>query len=119
MFVKMKRLGCIVAFAALVTGASAVSTTRPAQAASTVQCKVNVVEYSKDTLLVQCVGGQNFFAQVAPAGGTTCSGLASNLDTIKVWLSMTQTALLAGKTVLLYFNTCSSVPLISAIDLNR
>lgn len=111
----MKKLGRILALCALGTGA--VTTTTSVAHAAAVNCKVNIVEYSKDTLLIQCVGGVNYYAQIAPGG--TCGPQATSMDTIKAWLSMGQTALLAAKPLLLYFNSCDGFNFINVIDLNR
>jgi hypothetical protein len=125
MFAKMKKLGRIVALVALATGTIAAVGSRPAHA-NAFGCKVNVVEYYKDTLLIQCVGGGNFYGKVAPANGaTSCQPYAQNLDTLKIWLSMAQTALLAGKNILMYFTNCgpenagAGVPLITVLDLDK
>jgi hypothetical protein len=124
---KPKKLGPMLALCALATGAMAV-TSRPAHATSTTECKVQKVEYYKDTLLIQCVGGTNFFAQVAPlntSSTVSCQGFAQNLDTIKIWLSMAQTALLAGKNVLMYYTSCgpynsgAGIPLVTVLDLEK
>lgn len=118
MTANMKKLGRIVALAAVASGAL-VAANRPAHATATKQCKVNIVEYYQDTLLIQCVGGGNFFGQIAPEA--SCKAFAQNLDTLKIWLSMAQTALLAGKNVLMYYTSCGSqnTPLITVLDLDR
>lgn len=89
----------------------------PAQAAvSPIQSPV-VVEYFANTLLVQLPGGVNYHGLVtSPAG---CATPNQSIDTLKAWLSLSQAALLSGKTVKIGFNTCGALKVISAIDLNQ
>ena len=51
------------------------------------------------------------------SAGTGCTSNNQTLDTLKVWTSLTQSALLAGKTVRVYFNTCNGSNFIVGIDL--
>jgi hypothetical protein len=78
---------------------------------------VGVVEYSPGTLLVQDAGGNNFFAQLATQGG--CTQFNQTIDTIKIWQSMAQSALLAGKAVRIYFNVCGNVNYIATLDVDK
>lgn len=60
----------------------------------------------------------NFLGQTAQP----CTGgaPATTTDTLKVWASLGQAALLAGKSVRIYWTKCSSsgTPYITAVDLN-
>jgi hypothetical protein len=118
----------IAALAALAIVTTAV-TSRTARAETANKCtKVNVVEYYQDTLLIQCAettGLVNYLAQVHPADTSStvsCKGFASNLDSIKIWMSLAQTALLAGKPLLIYNTICGpdgGQRLIRVVDLDR
>ena len=73
------------------------------------------VEYSAGSLLVQLPGGANYLGVVSAAAGCTANN--QTLDTLKAWQSLTQAALLSGKSVKIYYNTCSSVNYISTVDI--
>jgi hypothetical protein len=58
----------------------------------------------------------NYLAQQASPG----CGLASNtVDTVKIWLSIAQAAQLAGKNVIVYYNTCGSTNYIFDITMQH
>jgi hypothetical protein len=52
------------------------------------------------------LGGTNFFAQVTALVPASCN--AASVDEIKIWASLGQSALLAGKKVTLSYKTCSN-----------
>jgi hypothetical protein len=68
------------------------------------------VEYRNTTLtpdlLLQTSDGINYQATATLAPG--CSVLAPSIDTVKIWASLGQAALLAGKNVQIYYTTCNS-----------
>lgn len=92
-----RTLGLVVA---LVVALSATK----AQAAFT-DSRVAQVEYSPALLLIQhTTGGVNYHAyQFAPAG---CPYSVNDGD-LKAWQSLAQGALLAGKTLRIYFTVCT------------
>jgi|SRR4051812_33826788 hypothetical protein len=87
-----------------------------ALAGSPTDGKIATVEYYPGTLLIQ-MAGVNYLAQLTTQSGCTANN--QSIDTLKIWHSMAQTALLAGKTTRIYFNVCSGVNYISVIDVNQ
>ena len=90
-----------------------IASTAPASAG----CTPNIVEYvsppSSNQLLIQC-DGANFFG--IGLNVSTCS--AETTETLKVWMSMAQAALLAGKKLNIYTKTCGATAnVITGIDL--
>lgn len=74
-----------------------------ASAASPANFSPVQVEYP-GKLLVQDPQGVNYYAQLT----SPCTGIAANsIDTIKIWQSLAQSALLSNKNVTLYYTTCS------------
>ena len=86
-----------------------------ADAAATAVTAVNTVEYSQNFLLVQLVGGSNFVGKIG-AGGA-CAAYDVNADTIKAWLSISQSAFLSGKRLLIYYTACGGENRIQGIDI--
>lgn len=78
---------------------------------------VGVIEYFSGTLIVQDASGVNFYGQLGTQTGCTANN--QTLDTLKIWLSLGQAALLSGKNVKIYFATCGGINYISAFDLDR
>ena len=103
-------LAAATAIGIIVTGTNAV--------AGVVDGHVSVVEYSPGNLLIQIaeVTNTNFFAYTSV--GAPCEQYARTIDTIKVWVSLAQAALLSGKSVRLYSENCGSVDYITVLDLN-
>ena len=88
--------------------------------------KVNIIEWISptgvggNTLLIQTNQNGtlvNYFAQIATQAG--CTENNQNIDTIKIWQSQAQAALLAGKNLKVYFNICNSQNYITTMDLNQ
>jgi hypothetical protein len=73
------------------------------------------MEYWGGTLVIQLSTGQNYHAVTSAASGCTANN--QSLDTLKVWASMAQSALLSGKRVKIYFTTCSNFSYIQVLDL--
>jgi hypothetical protein len=71
---------------------------------------VQSVEYTwNDTLLIQQPGPVNFHAFKNDQPG--CAGWVRSVDVLKAWQSLAQSALLARKTVQIYYDdTCSGQP---------
>jgi hypothetical protein len=86
------------------------------KASAAVDGTVTVIEYFPNSLLVQ-VASVNYFAVTATVAGCTANN--RTLDDIKIFASMSQAALLAGKTVRIYFTTCGGVNYIGGFDLDK
>ena|SRR5438552_17158060 len=78
---------------------------------------VGLIEYMSGTLIIQDATGVNFYGQTGTQAGCTANN--QSIDTLKLWLSLGQAALLSGKTVKIYFNVCGGINYISALDLNH
>lgn len=84
---------------------------------------VKIVEYSPGQLLVQLlISGvsTNFIAQQNAVAGCSVGDQKNfnrTIDTIKIWASLTQAALLAGKQVQIYYDVCGGNNYIMTIDL--
>lgn len=76
---------------------------------------VNVVEFSRGTLLVQLSSGTNYHGVLTAVAG--CTAYNQTADTLKVWQSMAQAALLSGKKLNLYFTACGGFNYITVMDL--
>src|SRR5262245_29552751 len=74
----------------------------PAEAA-VIQGVPAQVEYLQTTLMIQH-NTLNYVAQTANPG---CSIGSTSMDTLKIWASLGQAALLAGKNLTIYFTTCN------------
>lgn len=70
---------------------------------------MGVGNYSIPLLLVQ-INGVNYIGQTTTPG---CGIPTQSTDTIKIWLSMAQSAMLAGKTVTLYTSSCNNAQYIT------
>jgi len=101
----------------------AVSTSSlPAFANGPITSKLNLVAWAGadnpnlNTLFVQTSDtGTNYMAKtVAPSG---CTDNNQTIDTIKMWQSLAQAALLSGKQIHVYFNVCGGINYITQIDL--
>ncbi len=81
-------------------------------------CSPNVVQYEAATqlLIVQC-GGTNYWAQTLTSG--TCTMNSRSIDQQKLFMSLAESALLAGKNVNIYYNWCGGANHIEAIDLTK
>jgi hypothetical protein len=87
-------------------------------------CSPGIVEYTENQLLIQCSNQpapNNYLGVVnAPPG---CSGTKNEpkvtvtVDTLKMWLTMAQAALLAGKDMNLYFTKCGSDFFLTTVDI--
>jgi hypothetical protein len=64
-----------------------------------------IVEYAPGQLLIQGSNGTNHVAQLNPSDD--CAQYKRDVDTLKIWHSMAQTALLAGKKMNIYSHACS------------
>ena len=93
------------------------ATSRPAHAAATALTTVSAVEYNgvPSQLLIQLTGGVNYIGAVSAGAGCTANN--QSVDTLKTWTSMGQSALLSGKKLKIYFNTCGGVNYISTVDI--
>lgn len=74
----------------------------PAHAASGVPTQYEYLNSNK--LMIQ-IAGTNYQAQLASPG---CSIPANSMDVLKIWTSMAQAAVLAGKSLQIYTTTCNS-----------
>jgi len=73
------------------------------------------VAVGKTNLYITLSGvGYEAFTSSAPSGCTTVSA-----DTFKLWVSLTQSALLAGKTVFFRYTDCGGVHSIDTVDINQ
>jgi hypothetical protein len=58
-------------------------------------------------LMVQDPQGVNYYAQV----NSPCTGVSGySMDTLKIWQSLAQAALLANKNIVLYYTQCTGNP---------
>jgi hypothetical protein len=96
---------------------------RTAQATSNIAGTVTQVEYNagdstNPQLMVQVnnVSSVNYYAQ-QNSPGTGCPALSA--DTIKAFLSLSQTLLLSQKSVRLYFNVCNGFSYLSDIVMTK
>jgi len=109
----MKRtLSRIVALASALS-ITAVAVT--ASAAATGWVTPNIVGYSGNALFIQAPSGggafTNYEAMVTPPSGCT----ARDLDTLKAWQSLAQSAFLSGKTLKITYTACGGINNISNI----
>jgi hypothetical protein len=86
-----------------------------ADAAVTPISAVNTVEYSQGWLLVQLASGVNYTAKITPVSG--CSAYAVNTDTLKAWLSVSQSAFLSGRRLKIYYTACGGENYIQTMDI--
>ena len=114
-----RRSGVVLSF---VFAAAVVVFARPALAAS-VSGQVTQTEYHYNgeswgpQLLIQMnSSGTNYYAQSTTPG---CSLPADSIDTMKAFLSVAQSAQLAGKNVLVSYNTCNGFNYIYDIQMQH
>jgi hypothetical protein len=92
-----------------------------AKAATQSGCIVNTIQYdNSQRLAVWCSGAASIIYSFGPAYGTSCSPVS--VDTVKLWETMIQSALLSGKKVDLDYTTntnCFSgtTPIITGVRL--
>jgi hypothetical protein len=86
-----------------------------AAAAAEVVCAPNVIEYFNATLIIQCAP-TNYYAQTYPPAAP-CEANVNFLDNMKMWMTLAQSALLAGKNLKIGYTTCGPTNYINVIDL--
>jgi len=84
-------------------------------AAVSAQVSPTVVEYQPGVLLVQLPGGTNYIGVLNTVAG--CTTYNQTIDTLKNWTSISQAALLSGKSVKLYYTVCGGQNYITTIDI--
>jgi hypothetical protein len=117
---KTKKLSSVFAFVtALAVTAGSSTASADTNVPGSVTGTVTLIDYSSTQFLSLFVGGTQVFGALVAASDCTSNNQAP--DTVKAWQSLAQGALLAGKTVKVYFNTCGSSPknYITALDLNK
>jgi hypothetical protein len=113
----------IFAIAAVVSSIAIIGSARPAMASTANVGPVTQVEYlaanaSNPMLFVQLNsnGAINYVAQQASPG---CGVPALSIDTVKMFLSIAQSALLAGKNATIYTNLCGTTNYIYDVVMPR
>lgn len=110
---KISKLIAALAFAAIVTLSSG-----QARAATTSGCTVQTIQYDGGPRIAIWCTGNSSIHYVFGSGYGSCATPAS-IDTIKLFHSMLQSALLAGKKVDLDYNTttssCAGAPSVRAV----
>lgn len=93
-----------IAVAGILTAAIAIAAPNAASA-NAQTCTPTIVAYDPNRLWVQCseTGPSVTFFAWTTAGGGQC-GITTDLDTLKVWASMTQAAFLSGRHLKILFN---------------
>jgi hypothetical protein len=67
--------------------------------------KAQVVAYQgAEAMYIQLVGGINYQAMKTAPGD--CSNYSRSVDTLRAWQSLAQSALLAGKSLRIYYDSC-------------
>ena len=111
----LKKLSIVAAAAVVLTTVGA----RTAAATSTVTCTPTQVQYNDAPgfkyVLVQCVGGANYAAQITP--GSPCESNARTMDVLKIVQSLAEAALLSGKNLSIGYNACSNGNFIESVTL--
>jgi hypothetical protein len=116
---KVSRLGAVVVGLVVALGVASTAKAASGQGATT------LVEYSGAGIgnisnnggTVQIIaGGQPYFGVVSTFNAA-CNANNQTLDTVKVWTSLAQATLLAGKQVKVYFTTCGGFNYINVLDL--
>jgi hypothetical protein len=110
----MKKAISSVACLGLASTLAIATVTTPASAAQAAAATVQVVQYAQGTLLLQ-VSGVYYYAQTAP--GTGCTQYVKNIDTLKAWESLSTSALLSGKQVVIQYTACNGYNFIDLINL--
>jgi hypothetical protein len=108
----VKKIVMVSGFVALATTATATFGSSAAFAGQ-ITCAPNLIEYYNGTIIIQCAP-TNYLGHISPPSG--CPG-GQFIDTLKAWTSMAQAALLSGKNVQIYYDTCGGVNTITALDL--
>jgi len=92
-----------------------------AQAATQTGCIVTKQQYDNSPrLVVWCSGVGSLFYSFGPGWSASCSPVT--VDTLKLWSSMVQTALLSAKKIEMDYTTdpgCSNVPIIQYLRLTN
>jgi|SRR4051812_2891990 hypothetical protein len=107
---------------ALVAGAAVSLTTLGARRAAAFDqnpgCSPTFVQYeaAQQYLIVGC-GGVNYFAATLTSGN--CTAQSRSVDQQKLFMSLAESALLSGKIVTVYSNTCEGRVYIEAMDLSK
>ena len=101
---------------ALFVAAIGITQAAPAFAGPFVDVVPSQVEYAETPILLLSANNILYKAQL-PAPG--CSMPAISVDTLKTWTSLSQAALLSGKTIRIYYDVCSSTNFIRDIVLKR
>jgi hypothetical protein len=95
---KKRSLAVMVALAA----AFVLTGTSRSALASNVTCAPNQVEYPQ-RLMIQCAPTNYVGSLTAPSG---CSGDNQTIDTLKMWMSLAEAAVLSGKRLTIYYDVC-------------
>jgi len=69
-------------------------------------------EYLNSNTLIVTIAGVNYQAQLSSPG---CGIPDNSIDLLRIWLSMAQSAVLAGKKINIYPTTCNSLNWITDI----
>lgn len=114
------RLGKSSIFGAITAVALALATFTagvPATAAGAfTDCTPNLVRVSSGQLVVQC-NSTNFIATTSPPAG--CAATAVDVDTLKIWLTTSQSAVTNQKAIRIYDTACAGQQFINALDGNK
>lgn len=102
-----------------VTSALAIMSASVSALASSITASktVQLVEASAGAVIIQLSDGVNYLGQLTTQAGCTANNQSA--DTLKAWTSLAQTALLSGKLVNVYFNTCNGTNYVVAVDLKQ
>jgi hypothetical protein len=68
-----------------------------------------------NSLIIQAPDGTNFYATMNAGGGCTNNNL--NVDAVKIYQALAESALLSGKNVRIAFNVCGGINYIYSMDL--
>jgi hypothetical protein len=98
----------------LAASLSMAAVTNNAFAAFSATASPIIVEYFQNQVLIQLPGPINYIGTTSTVAGCT-SGIT--VETLKLWTSLAQGALLSGKNVRIGFNTCGGTNYITAVDL--
>lgn len=99
----MKKIRTLATILSLAFGALIGTSSSPAAAATGIKADCTVTQLAYDShLFVQCSGDPvNYFAYL----NDSCSATVASIDTLKIWESMFNSALLSGRKVDIYFST--------------
>jgi hypothetical protein len=73
--------------------------------------------YAAGNLLIKDSSGTFFSGQLSPTA--MCSAQAQTIDTLKMWASLAQAALLSGKNVLITYTNACSTNYITQLELDQ